>query len=636
MLLNKLRKGAAGGITKFILFGFMAMAVGGMVFMDVGGFFRGGVQRNSVAKIGREQISAVSFDNTVRRILSAQNIDAATAFRLGYIDQIMTSTISTDLMYRAAQKAGLQVGDREVSAHISKLIEPMVTDGKSKKEVLKRLLLTQGMSEDQFVSELRRDISSSVLRGALQSAASFTPPQEARDLYQYQNEERTIKAVILPDSGIKDFKHPSDEVLLPFYQAGQERYAIPETRTFSIAILRDDDIKKTLDVSNEELRKIYEDSISSYTLPEQRVMEQAVLTDEAAAKKVYDAVKDGKNMKEAVKAATGSADAYLGKETFQQDGLTKEIGDAAFAAKKGDAVGPVKTALGWHVLAVNDILPPSTKPFADVKADIKKEALHDKLADQLYAASAQIDDMLAGGETLEEVAKSMNLKVQTFGPLRDNGSTPDSKEGLKDFDRDRNSIIQTVFELTEGETAPVMQLDDGGYAAIRVDTITPKSYKPFDEVKKNLAEIWIADQKSVLNKQRASDALRALANREKTLEQVARENGISVQTIKMKRGDDPPKEISAPTKTKFFETPQDGYAVSGVDSGYIVGQVTSISLPDLSKIKDTNLDETAAIATQGTRDEFLLAFLQNLYDDAKVTVNRPLLQQMYGPGSEGN
>lgn len=636
MLLDKLRKGAAGGVTKFLLFGFMAMAVGGMVFMDVGGFFRGGVHSNSVAKIGREQIGAVSFDNTVRRVLSAQNIDTATAYRLGYIDQIMTSTISSALMHRAAHDTGLQVGDKEVSAQISRLLEPMVTDGKSKKDVLKRLLMAQGVSESQFVDELRRETSSSIVRGALQSAASFTPPQEVRDLYQYQHEERTIKAVILPDSDIKDYKKPEDEVLLPFYEAGQERYAIPETRTFSIAVLRDDDIKKTLDISDEELQKIYEDNISAYTLPEQRVMEQSVLSDEATAKKVYDAVKNGKSMKDAVKDATGSADAYLGKETFQQNGLAKEIADAAFAAKKGDAVGPVKTALGWHVLAVNDILPPVAKPFASVRDALKKEALHDKLADQLYESSAQIDDMLAGGETLESAAKTMHLKIQSFGPLRDNGSTPDSKEGLKEFDKDRPAIMQTVFELTEGETAPVMQLEDGGYAAIRVDTITPKSYTPFNEVKKDLAKIWIADQQSVLNKQRASDALRALADGSKTLDQIARENGASIQIFKLKRAEDPPKDLAPTAKTKFFETAQGDYAVANGTGGYVLGQVASVTLPDLANVKDKDLQDTAALATQGTRDEFLLAFLQDLYSDAKVTINRPLLQQMYGPGSESN
>mgnify|MGYP001598968148 CR=1 FL=1 len=250
MLLNKLREGAKGGVTKFILYGFMAMAVGGMIFMDVGGFFRGGIQRNSVAKIGREQISAVFFDSTVRRALYAQNIDTATAYRLGLIDQILSSVVSGNLMYRAAFDLGLVIGDKDVADHVSRLIEPMAKDGMTKKEVLNRILMNQGMSEQQFLHELRSDMATTILRSALQSATAYTPPQEARDLYQYQNETRTVKAVILPDSGIRDYKEPGDEVLLPFYQAGQERYAIPETRGFSMMVLKSEDLKDTLDISD--------------------------------------------------------------------------------------------------------------------------------------------------------------------------------------------------------------------------------------------------------------------------------------------------------------------------------------------------------------------------------------------------
>ena len=636
MLLNKLREGAKGGVMKFILYGFMVMAVGGMVFMDVGGFFRGGVQRNSVAKVGRQQISAVSFDSTVRRALYAQNIDAATAYKLGLIDRILSSMISSNLMYKAAHDLGLQIGDRELAEHVSRLIEPMAKDGMSKKEVLNRVLMNQGMSEQQFLHELRSDMSTTILRGALQSGTAYTPPQEARDLYQYQNESRTVKAVILPDSGIRDYKEPGDEVLLPFYQAGQERYAIPETRTFSMMVLKSDDLKDTLDISDEELQKLYDDNISAYQQPERRVMEQAVFQDESAATKVFERLSGGTALKDAVEEITDATDSYLGEQTFQKDGLAKEIAEAAFSADKGGAVGPVKTPLGWHVLKVKNILEPRTQPLADVKAQIKKEVLHDRLADQLYNTSAEIDDMLAAGEMLEKSAESLGLKINSHGPVREDGSTPDSREGLKGFDSDRTDIMKTVYELTEGESAPVMQLADGSYAVLRVDTIDEKTYKPFDDVKGDLKKIWIADQQSVMNKQRASDALRALANGEKTMQQIADTYREGLRVFNLKRNEDPAEALTPSAKTKFFEIGDGDFAIATAQNGYVIGEVTAINLPDTAKLSEKELKETIETATRGTQDEFLLAWMQGLYDSAKVKINHQLLQTMYGPGSEGN
>lgn len=635
MLLNKLRQSAKGGLGKFMIYGLISVAVGGMVFMDVGGFFRGGVHRNSAARVGGTQISASALDTTVRRALYAQNIDAATAYKLGLIDRIMGSMISGELMHQATYDLGLQAGDDAVAARIGKLVEPMVRDGMSKKDVLNRLLLSQGMSESQFLAEVRRDMAANILRGALQSATAFTPPQEARDIYQYQNESRTIKAVILPNSGITDYKEPDDKVLLPFYEAGQERYAIPETRNFSMIVLTEDALKKTLDVSDEELQKIYDDNIDAYRQPERRTLEQSVFADEAAAKKAADLLAAGKSLKDAAKESSGSETAYLGSGTFEKDGLAKEMADAVFAADRDKTVGPVKTALGWHILIVKDILPPTTQSFADAKAKIKKETLHNKLADQLYEASAQIDDMLAGGTSMEDVAKNMDLKAMTFGPVREDGSAPGDKEGLKGFDKDRGDIMKTVFDLTEGESAPVMELDGGGYAAIRIDTVTPKSYRPFDAVKKELAKIWVEDQQSVMNKQRASDALRSLASGEKTLQQVASAYGAAIQTYTLKRNEDPPKPLSTPAKTKFFETPDGEYTVSNAYNGYIVGQIAGVTLPDTGKIPEKELAKTIETATQGTQDEFLMAWLRSLYDRASVKINHALIQQMYGPGNEG-
>ena len=635
MLLNILREGAKGGVTKFVIYGFMAMAVGGMVFMDVGGFFRGGIGGNVVARIGKEQINAQVFDSTVRRALYSQNIDSATAYKLGLIDRILSSMISNDLMYKASYDLGLQIGDKDIAEHVSRLVEPMVKDGMTKKEVLSRILLNQGMSEAQFLQELRRDMATTILRSALQSATAYTPLQESRDLYQYQNEERTVKAIVLPNASIKDYKEPGDEVLLPFYQAGQERYAIPETRTFSMMILKSDDIKKTMDVSDEELQKIYDDNISAYQLPEKRVIEQAVFQDQSEAAKVSEKLTAGSSLKEAVSAVAGSADSYLGEQTFQKDGVAKEVADAVFAADSGATVGPVKTPLGWHIMVVKNILPPRTQPFADVKAQIKKDTLQDKLADQLYETSGQIDDMLAGGETLEKVAESMGLTLKSYGPVRVDGSTPDNKEGIKGFDKDRDNIVKTVFELSEGEGAPVMQLEDGDYAALRADTVAPKSYRSFESVKAELKKIWIADQQAVMNRQRASDALRDLASGDKTLQQVAGSFGETVRTFNLKRNDNPPESFTAPAKTKFFEIDGGEYAVATAKDGYIIGQVASVTLPEAAKIPQKELDKTIETATQGTQDEFLMAWLQNLYDSAGVKINHELLQRMYGPGSEG-
>ncbi|MBC7286389.1 peptidyl-prolyl cis-trans isomerase, partial [Hoeflea sp.] len=468
-MLNAMREGAKSGFLKFILFGLMVMAVGGLVLMDVGGFFRVGVAQTSVAEIEGDELSIVTFDRSLRRILANQGLDAQTAYRLGFISQVLGSEINNNLLQRYASDMGLRVGDEVVLKQVSQLIEPFVTEGVDRKTALNNILRSQGMSEREFIRMIKAQMTNTLLTNAVQIGTEVAPDTEARDIYQYRNEGRTVRAIYLPHSGIEEVQEPTEEILLSFYQAGQERYAISETRTFTVATLNQEQLAKTLDISEEELRAIYERDIAAYSLPERRVLEQAIIDNQATATAIVNRMSEGGDLKSAVAAETGSEDAYLGEETFEQEGLLEDVAAPVFAADKGAVVGPVESALGWHVIRVADIVEPETRPFEDVRDELRQELVEVRVMDEMFALANAIDDALAGGAPLEEVAENMGLNLKQYGPIKEDGSTPDNKDGVKDFGPDWGLMTETVFELLEGEVSPVMELADGRYAAIRVD-----------------------------------------------------------------------------------------------------------------------------------------------------------------------
>ena len=93
-MLTAMRDGAHSKIIKFFLFGLLIMATGGMVFMDVGGFFRNGVGVNTIAKAGDESISSQEFDRAVQRVVSKQGMTAKQAYQFGLVEQILQQEIS--------------------------------------------------------------------------------------------------------------------------------------------------------------------------------------------------------------------------------------------------------------------------------------------------------------------------------------------------------------------------------------------------------------------------------------------------------------------------------------------------------------------------------------------------------------
>lgn len=100
MVMNALNKKASGGLGKFILFGFLALAVGGLVFSDVTGVFRGGVGSSDVARIGDEKLSIHRFDRSLRRTLAQTGLSVDQAYKLGYVGQFLNSRFSDGFCFR--------------------------------------------------------------------------------------------------------------------------------------------------------------------------------------------------------------------------------------------------------------------------------------------------------------------------------------------------------------------------------------------------------------------------------------------------------------------------------------------------------------------------------------------------------
>lgn len=629
-MLNAMRVGAGSKIVKFIVFSFLLFAVAGMALMDVGGFFRsGGTGSTTVATVAGQKINSVEFDRTIRRAISQQGMmDTKMAYQLGLIDQYLNSQITGMLLQKTARDQGILINDQMVAQRISELVAPYVKDGNSARDAFNRILMAQNLTEGEFVSMLRGELTGMIIRTGIQNASAVVSDAEVKDLYQQQHEERTIKLLYLPNNTAKGVEKPSDEVLRPFYQSGQEKYAIPETRTFTLTVLTEDVARKSLDVSDEELKQVYEERLDEYTDKEKRVLQQAIFTSEASAKETYDKVKAGSSLKDAAK------DSYIGEEAFEEAGLLAEISDVAFALAKGEVSEPIKTSLGWHVLVLKDTLAPKIKSFDSVKEAIKKEIIEEKAANQLVETANQLDDALAGGEPLADVARDFQIELKKIGPIRQDGSTPDNKEGLKGFEKSRPDILEVAFSLEAGETSSVQELSDGTYAVVQIDTVTPKTYKEFDSVKAELAKLWISDQEDVLNRRRATEILQAIQAGTKTLEQAASDVGTTIKTLTVNNSKPADPPLTEPLKNLLFENDKGTYQMAPSENGYALAVVTAVKMPDPAKADKADLETLRQSAKQNTQNEIFMVFYNEMHKKHGVKINRKLLDNMYAANSE--
>lgn len=632
-MLRALRDGAKTGFLKYILLGLLVLAGGGLVFTDVGGFFRGGVSNNLVAKGKGFEISTRQFDRTVRRILTRQGMSPEEAYNLGFINQILNSEVQTRILMNEARKLGINVGDDVVMTQISKIAEPLAQNGTSKKEALRQVLNSQGISEGEFIQAIRQEIGNSLFNDALVSGAATISKKQAQDLYQYQNEMRSIRGFTLLNKDTKIEAQATDENLEKYYNANKFDFLISEKRDITLATLRKETIEDKVEISEDELKDSYEENINSYKKPEQRQLQQAILDLQTDAQEIVKKLNAGKSLKSAVKTVTGNSSPYLGENNFEENGLLEEISKPVFEGKKGDIIGPIQTALGWHVLVLKDILPPQTVSFDKAKKEIKEHLLQDKIFDELVDTANSIDDRLASGEKLEDVVADTGLTTETFKGFNQAGINKNGKDLFAAYQGDRAQILEASFDYDSGEVSPVMELADGRFVAVRIDDIQEKSYTPLKDVKNSIKERWTNEQKRLANKQRAEDAMTALSTG-KSIEDVSKDLGVKMENFtKLKRVEAPKAPLTLESLRQTFSAEKGENLKLNIIDGYLIGAVDSIKLPDATK----DMKQVEEIVTQTKEilpQETVAQYINALSQKYNVKINERVLKEVYGPKVE--
>lgn len=629
-MLTAMRSGAGSKIMKFVIFSFLVLAVAGMALMDVGGFFRnGGTQNATVATVAGKKISASEFDRAARRAVNQQGLqDMNMAYKLGLVNQYLNNQVSGALTQAAAHDQGLLVDNRVIAERIAELVAPYTKDGMTTQDALRRILMSQNLSEPEFIAMMRSELTQLMIRGALENA-NIVSEAEIKDLYQQKFEQRTAKMIVLPNDTVKGAEEATDEVLKPFYEAGKEKYAVPETRSFTVAVLTEATALKSINITDEDLQRVYEERKDEYTEKEKRKLQQAIFTTEEAAQQAVAKVKEGTTLKE----AAGSA--YIGEEAFEESGLLKEIAQPAFSLTQDETTDPIKTSLGWHVLVMKETVPAKAKPFESMKETIRKELIEEKASTQLVETSNQIDDALASGKSLQEVATEFNMDIRKAGPVRQDGSTPDQKDGMKDFAKSREDILEVAFSLEPEETSSVQELNDGSYAFLQVDSVTPKTYKEFDSVKGELAKLWAADQQDVLNRRRATELLQAVQSG-KSMEDAAKEAGASVKTVTLSNAKPVEAPVTDALKQQLFGNDKGSYQLSPAKNSYILAVVTNVTMPDPAKASKEDLELVRKEAASMAQNEIFAVYFAQMQEKYGVKINQNVLDKMYAQNAEEN
>ena len=149
---------------------------------------------------------------------------------------------------------------------------------------------------------------------------------------------------------------------------------------------------------------------------------------------------------------------------------------------------------------MNAILSAQETSFEQAKPDLALEQQLESSRKEISGKVEAVDDALAGGATLADVAKEQGLTLATtdYAAGADDNDPITAYKGFRD----------TAASMAEGDFPEAIVLDDGGLVAMELDSTVPPAPLAFDKVKE---KVTAAAQADALAKALSDEATRIKA-----------------------------------------------------------------------------------------------------------------------------
>lgn len=480
-----------------------------MLIAGLGGFgitnFGGGV--SSIGSVGDRKISVDDYARALRTEVNAFSQQFGTpltmeqATALGIDRKALSGLVNETALDDEAARVGLSVGDARVAAELAKIPAFHDPTGKFDRAAYTEVLSQNGMTTAGFEAQLRGSLGRGLLQGAV--GGGFAAPQPVVDtIYAYVSERRGFSLLRLTAADLAaPPEAPSDDVLKAYHQENIVNFTAPEARRITYAALLPETLAADIVVDEDKLKDLYQSRIDEFVSPEMRIVEQLVYPDDAAAIAAKARLDAGETFETLV------ADRGLTLEAIDLGDVSKAdlggAGDGVFALTEPGVVGPLPSAIGPALYRMNAIIPAQNTTLEDVRATLQTDLQIDEARREIATRVEALDDMIAAGATLEELAKENGLTLATI----DYVPGVQDVDGLAGYAAFRNAADAAEQDVT----SDMIVLEDGGLVALRLDAIVPPAPIPFDAARADVLAAWTADATAKAMTARAEEIKAAVA-----------------------------------------------------------------------------------------------------------------------------
>jgi len=557
----------------------------------------------------------------------SQNLQGMTIDEQTLKAQALEKLIKDEVLLQYVHANGLVTTDDAAREFIQSLPYFQV-DGKFDDKRYKTMLNLQKMSSGEFVNRIKNALIMEQFQRSIIDS-SFATKYDVESFFKIQNQQRDVDYVTVAVQKLAE--QPSEEEIAAYYQQHQDLYQTPEQVSVEYIELSLEDIAKTIAVTDDKLKAFYEEQKDQYTTPERRKISHILFAindkvdEKTALEKALKAQKELANKDFAAVAAEVSDDQLTAKTggdlgLFNAGVMEKSFEDAASALKLGEVSNPVKSAFGYHLIKVTELVPGEIKPFESVKNEVTKAYQKAQAENAFYEAGETLTEMsYENPDNLKTVADALGVTIKKSALF-----TKDKGDSIAADEKIRNAAF--TEEVLQGNNSTPIELGTDRLVVLRMLEHKPAAARELNDVKKDIVAVLLSDKA----KQQAIETAKKIKTRlqaGESIQTVAAENKLQVKTVAgLTRSKE---DVPLPLSQAIFKAAK---PVGGKPTVFIAelpaGEQVVVSL---SKVKEGVMTEddkkqmelaTKNIAKAFGQTEFN-ALINSLQAEADISVKAP-------------
>ena len=459
--------------------------------------------------------------------LQGMNIDEPTLKA-----QALQKLIKDEVLLQYVHTEGLVVTDNEARDFIKSLPYFQV-DGKFSEKQYKSLLGSQRISSTEFVNRIKNALTMEQFQHSVMDS-SFATQFDVESFFKIQNQQRDVDYIIVPVSPLNE--QPKSEEITAYYQQHQDLFQTPEQVSVEYVELSLDELSKKVVVTDDKLKAFYEEQKDQYTTPERRKISHILIaindktTEKQALEKALKAKQDLASKDFSVVAAEVSDDKLTAKKggdlgLFNLGSMEKAFEDAASSLKLGEVSNPVKSAFGYHLIKVTELVPSSVKSFEIAKPEVAKAYQKSQAENAFYEAGEKLTEMsYEHPDSLQTVADGLSLVVQKSSLF-----TKDKGEGVATDEKIRNAAFSE--EVLQGNNSAPIEQPSERLIVLRLLEHKTAAKKDIVEVKDEIAAELVKEKAQRLALEKAKK-IQVSLEAGTSIQSVASENKVEIKSEK--------------------------------------------------------------------------------------------------------